>query len=236
MVYKWIENVRALLLPSICSVCGSDTQATLDLCPDCRAELPFNTHACARCAAPLEDTRAPICGTCLARHWYFDHTTAPLLYRPPVSGLITALKFRRRLAAARLLGELLCENILAAQRPLPQVLIPVPLHPSRLRRRGYNQALEIGRLLSRRLDLPLQWQTCHRLRPTAAQSGMLARERRRNVRNAFACNAKDCWEHVAIIDDVLTTGHTVNEMARVLRKAGASRIDVWCVARTPPHG
>lgn len=234
MVYKWMFRARAFALPSICSVCGTDAHRELDLCLPCHEELPFNAHACPRCASPLAEPASPVCGQCLGRHWYFDRSLVPFVYRPPISGLITALKFHGQLASARLLGELLCEHVLAHNASLPQALIPVPLHASRLRERGFNQALEIGRILSRRLGIPLQKHACRRLRRTAAQSGMQVRARRRNVRNAFSYSGPGTFEHVAIVDDVLTTGHTVNEVARVLRKAGAHRIDVWCVARTPP--
>lgn len=235
MVYKWIDTARRLVLPPVCSLCGGHGQGDLDLCGACLAELPFNHRACRRCAAPLQDSEAPLCGHCLGGHWFFDAAVAPLLYQPPVSALITAVKFRRQLAPVRLLGELAVRVIAQRRAALPQTLIPVPLHPSRLRQRGYNQALEFGRVLSRKLDIPLCKHACHRRRATVAQSGMSARQRRRNVRNAFVVDSEQVWDHVAIIDDVLTTGHTVNELARVLRVAGVKHIEVWCVARTPPH-
>lgn len=235
MVYKWIEFARRAILPPVCSVCGADGHGSRDLCPACYRDLPFNHCACERCAAPLPDGEVALCGRCLEHHWYFDSSCAPLLYRPPVSGLVTALKFNRRLSAARLLGELMSEHVLERAGILPQALIPVPLHSARLRRRGYNQALELSRILSRRLGIPVQAHACRRRRATIAQSGMAARERRRNVRNAFEYRGGPCPEHVALVDDVVTTGHTVNEIARVLRGAGAQRIEVWCAARTPPH-
>jgi ComF family protein len=233
MVYQWVKSVRRWLLPPVCSLCDADGEGMLDLCTACRDELPYNTCACQRCAVPLTDPTAHLCGQCLERHWYFERTVAPFLYQPPVSSLITALKFRGRLAPARLLGALAADFIEQQQIHLPEALIPVPLHPSRLRHRGYNQALEIARILGGRLRIPVEKTACIRRRPTAAQLGLSAGERRRNLRRAFAWRGATPWSHVAVVDDVMTTGHTANEICRVLRAAGIERVEVWCVARTP---
>jgi ComF family protein len=137
------------------------------------------------------------------------------------------------LSHARLLGELLAGHLATLVGPRPELLLPVPLHPRRQRGRGFNQALELARPIARRLGVRLVADGCRRLRDTAAQSGLDAAARRRNVRGAFAVNTPVGGRRVALIDDVVTTGHTVTEMARVVAAAGAERVEVWCVARAP---
>lgn len=147
--------------------------------------------------------------------------------------MVGAAKFRGQLASARLLGALLADAVRGAGEPRPDLLIPVPLHPRRLAERGLNQALEISRSLGRELGLAPDTSCCRRPVPTAPQTGLDERGRRRNVRGAFATVADLSGLSLAIVDDVVTTGSTVAELATVLRRAGAARIAVWAVARTP---
>ncbi|WP_338055823.1 ComF family protein [Sulfurivermis fontis] len=156
---------------------------------------------------------------------------APLLYRPPLDWLIQGFKFNQRLPPGRLLGQLLAQHLAGQIITPPELIVPVPLHPARLRERGYNQALELARPLARRFGIPLAHGLVRRVRATATQSLLPAGERRRNVRGAFALRRPLAARHVAIVDDVIATGSTVAELARVLRRAGAERIEVWAVAR-----
>ncbi len=181
---------------------------------------------------------APVlCAHCLQHPPEYDSAWAPLRYERPLDWLVTGLKFHQRLSTARLLGEL-AAGLLApvyARQPQqqPQLLIPVPLHASRLKSRGYNQALELARPLARALKLALDPFACSRTRATAAQSDLDAQHRAANVRGAFACQRDLAGLRVAVVDDVVTTGHTVNELTRVLKRAGAARVEVWSVARAP---
>jgi ComF family protein len=147
--------------------------------------------------------------------------------------LIGGAKFRGRLSLVRLLGQCLADRVREVDPPRPQVLLPVPLHASRLRTRGYNQALEIARVVGRELFLPIDHASCIRSAATPPQAGLDERARHRNIRGAFLVPGLLPWRHVAILDDVVTTGSTVAELSRVLRKAGVRRIQVWAVARTP---
>lgn len=146
--------------------------------------------------------------------------------------MIHSLKFRQRHAQARLLGRLLAERILEENAPLPNILIPIPLHPSRYKQRGFNQALEIARSVARSTGTRLESRLCQRARETDAQASLSARTRHDNIRNAFTIRSNwTACPHVAILDDVMTTGATTAEMARTLRAAGVARIDVWSCAR-----
>ena len=162
---------------------------------------------------------------------YFDAAQALFLYRPPVDRLIQNLKYHRQLSLARVLGNLLAKHLDANMTIRPDILVPVPLHPARLRERGYNQSLELARIVARRFDLPLTTHAVKRVRATPPQTTLTSSERRRNVRNAFHTASNFSGKRVAIIDDVMTSGHTANALAKCLRRAGAINVVVWVVAR-----
>lgn len=240
MVYKWLEVVRSWLLPPRCSLCGASGVKGQDLCTGCDADLPHldpaSGHTCQRCAVPLPGKwPGVICGACLRHPPPYDAALAAFRYEAPLDRLVTALKFHQRLHLARLLGEALAavvESALATRDiGPPQVILPVPLHPARLRTRGYNQALELARPVAARLGTPLVPSLCRRVRATAAQTELPAARRRANVRGAFRAGPCTDIRHVAIVDDVLTTGHTVAELTRALKRAGVHRVEVWACAR-----
>ncbi|CAN5366280.1 ComF family protein [soil metagenome] len=222
------------LFPFTCVICADPTQRNLDLCLPCEQELPRINNACCHCALPLTNTDMTICGACLASPPPYDRTLALCYYQQPLERLIINLKFHQRLLYAKVLGTLMTEYLIEfyADTALPECIIPVPLHQRRLRERGYNQALEIARPIHKYLKIPIDTHHCQRLRPTQAQSGLHAKQRQDNVFQAFTVATNFKPRHVAIIDDVVTTGHTVAELSRVLRLAGVEQIDVWCCART----
>lgn len=152
-------------------------------------------------------------------------------YEEPVRYLIRGLKFNARYSHARLLGSLLADRVGRLTRP-PEAIIPVPLHPSRYRERGFNQSLDIARAVARETGIPADPAACRRVLATNAQTGLTARERRRNIRRAFAVVKPLPYRHVAILDDVVTTGATAWELAKTLRRAGVAEcIEVWACAR-----
>lgn len=246
------------LLPYHCVVCHHFSDQARDLCFDCQASLPYLAHCCECCAIPLPAGK--YCGQCLQKPPYFNHTTALFGYQPPINQWITQLKFHRNLQYTRLLSELFIEKHFERpqatkdqkrpkngkshppdcslsgekQRKKPELIIPVPLHIKRLRHRGFNQALELARPIAKLLDIPIEKHCCQRTRHTQAQSSIPAKQRRHNLKNAFQFNGK-APHHVAIIDDVMTTGHTVNELSHALRLAGSEYIEIWTIARTIPH-
>lgn len=172
------------------------------------------------------------CGHCLNTPPSFDRTLAALRYEFPLDVLIQELKYRHQLALASFLGMELAKK--AQSAPRPDALIPMPLHTSRLRERGFNQALELAKIVARQLDLPLLAQGAERIRATPPQVGLPWKERAKSVRGAFSCAADLNGKHVAILDDVMTTGTSLHELARTLRKQGAVEITAWVVARTVP--
>lgn len=227
-----VRGLLSYLLPPHCRLCGVPARQELPLCTGCRRDLPWTQYACRQCGRELTGAvQAGLCGHCQQDPPVFTATTAALHYRPPADYLIQRLKFSGELALAPLLAALLTERLGRRESPLPEQLIPVPLHHSRLRERGFNQAMEIARVLGRRLELPVDRRLCRRIRQTVTQSLLPARSRRRNVRNAFVLNGTPRARHVAIVDDVMTSGHTANELARVLKKAGVEVIEVWVIAR-----
>jgi ComF family protein len=222
------------LLPSRCLLCAAPAPHGRDLCPGCLADFPHNHACCARCAQPLPEPAAH-CGACLKREPSYACAWAPYQYAHPLNLLEARFKFRRDLSAGRVLADLLVAAArLRWSHDLPDRLLCVPLHTTRLRERGYNQALELARPLSRALGIPLAHDLLQRVRATRAQTGLDAKARRRNLRGAFVCAADAALPaHVVIVDDVMTTGSTVEECARVLRRAGVARVDVWALARAP---
>jgi ComF family protein len=235
MVNRWLESAHGMLLAPRCILCGAAGQRpVLDLCGACEADLPHNRHACARCALPLP-ADAPTCGNCLTRSLCFDRCDAAFLYAFPIDLLVRKLKYNGVLPHARLLGTLLASHVLTrrAGQLMPGALVPVPLHEDRYRERGFNQAAELARAIGRVLEIPVDTGLCARARATQDQAELGAAQRRRNVRGAFsmADRRRPVNAHLAIVDDVLTTGSTVDELAGVLRAGGARTIEVWTVAR-----
>lgn len=236
MVYKWLETLLSATYPPVCVLCGAAGRTGPDICPGCAAALPLNTHPCPRCAEPLPPAAPPgtLCGGCLRRAPAFDACLAPFLYAPPVDWLVSRLKFHGQLAAGRVLAGLLGDRLPSRGADRPELILPMPLHPARLRERGFNQALELARPLGRRLGVPVAPDLARRVRAGQPQSSLAMARRRANVRGAFGLTGILEARHVAVVDDVLTTGASADELARTLKKAGAESVEVWVVARTPP--
>lgn len=234
MVNEWTRIAHSSVLPPSCILCGDRGQRPiLDICSPCADDLPPNTHPCPVCAQPYggRDDQPWPCGQCIKKERRFDRAIAPYLYDYPLDHLIHAFKYRGVLSYGRVLGTLLAQHIRARTDPLPEALIPVPLHHTRHRERGFNQAYELSRPLSTLLGIPVDDTLCHCKRPTVDQTELTSAERRRNVKGAFKLKGKPQYRHVALIDDVLTTGSTTNEIARLLKKAGVGRVEVWTIAR-----
>ena len=218
-----LSRVTSFFFGGSCFLCRGAARAVI--CGDCDAELPRLTQPlCPRCA--LASPRGETCGRCLAEPPPYDATVAALAYQFPADALIHALKFRGELALAPFLGSLLAQKIREVD-----CIVPVPLSSERLRERGYNQSVEIARAIGR----PIELDVCIRTRHSAAQTELPLADRGRNVRGAFLCARPLDGKSVAVVDDVMTTGATLGEIAATLKAAGAGRVVNWVAARTFPH-
>ncbi|MDG2526166.1 ComF family protein [Stenotrophomonas sp. HITSZ_GD] len=225
------DLVQGWLLPSRCLLCEEPGLGSVDLCAACHDALPWLDIACIHCALPLADGNLGLrCGACNGDRDPLASARAAFLYQWPVDTLLRRFKFHGDLAAGRVLAQLM-RGRLAAVSNAGAMLVPVPLHATRLRQRGYDQAAELARPLARSMGLRCQLALSRRV-ATAAQSSLEASARRRNVRGAFECVAPVA-DHVVLVDDVMTTGATLRAAAHALRRAGATRVDAWVCARVP---
>lgn len=230
MVNNWLRIIQAWLYPPTCVLCGDPGADGHDLCGPCRQALPYRARSCSRCAAAISADQDLLCGACQKKPPYFDAAVAVFDYEEPVRHLIHGLKFQRRYAYGRLLGTLLAEAV-RTRADLPECLLPVPMHSARYRERGFNHTVEIAQETSRRLGIALDRTSLRRTRATRPQVGLSIRERARNVRDAFELVQPCPARHLALIDDVVTTGATVNALAKVLKRHGAERVEIWSCAR-----
>ncbi|QMU62043.1 MAG: ComF family protein [Gammaproteobacteria bacterium] len=238
LITSAFKKAGALLYPKVCLHCNDAGHNGMDLCERCLQRLPWVEYACSRCALPLQSGKASVCGACSNRELYFDHASTPFQFDGFIRDAIYQFKFNNKLNQGKLLAELLLQHIEEKQLEVPELIIPVPLHKKRMRQRGYNQALEIARIISKELakewGSQLDYDIVYRNRDTSVQMDLPAKQRHKNVKGAFSVNENSTVlknKQVCIIDDVMTTGNTVNEMAKCLKEAGVDRVGVWCIAR-----
>jgi ComF family protein len=210
----------------VCPGCAEASRA--GLCAVCAAALVRVADPCERCGLGRPVASCPRRG----RPWHVERVLAPFAYSAPLDGYVHALKYRGARRLGRTLALALVDELRDAARGV-DALVPVPLHPRRLRERGFNQATEIARALGGALERPLLLAGIRRRGAQVTQAGRGAAERLENVASAFVVESDLAGARLAIVDDVVTTGATVNALAAALRRAGAARCDVWAVARTP---
>jgi len=226
---EFIRRARDKLLAQDCLLCGANSAAAI-LCPACAGDLKRLPKAhCPQCALPTP--LGERCGRCLSQPPFYDATVAAFVYEFPVDKLIHSFKYAHRLALGAYFGQQLAA---AVGDCAVDLLIPLPLHPQRLRERGYTQSLELARPISKVCGWPIEARLCSRTRNTPAQAGLPWRERGTNVRGAFHCNADLSGQHIALLDDVMTTGASLNECARTLKLHGAAQVTLFVVARALP--
>jgi ComF family protein len=205
-----IQKIFHFLFPNSCIFCLENRLTSTIICPECEKILPCNPN--------------------LIAHG-FENLVAPFSYQEPIKKLITDLKFNGQLKYAQLLGELLTQKIIQSKNPLPTLIIPVPLHPKRLRERGFNQAIEIAKVVGKKLHIPVDTESLIRTKNTKAQSDLKSQDRQKNVEHAFLLNKKIKGEHFAILDDVFTTGATIRSCIQAIGLNEKQKISVWCCAR-----
>jgi len=222
-----LERVLDGLLGRDCALCTA--RARCLVCDACDVALLRPAATCERCAVPLPTPG--VCGECRHHVPAFDDTAAAFVYRFPFDRLMLRFKYAGDLALGRWIGEALAAHV--AQRPRPSLIVVPPSTRERLHERGFNPALEIAKTVSRRLRVACPVDTVARRRETHPQPALGRRDRRRNLEGAFECRARVAGRHVAIVDDVMTTGATADAIAAALKFAGAARVSVWVAARTP---
>jgi ComF family protein len=241
-IYQWLKNAQSWLMPSTCVLCHQPGIGDHDLCQTCHNSLPWMPQSCQSCGLPLPATSSHqlSCGFCISRPPQYQRCLSLLRYDAEAPSLISVFKYHGQLQHGRLLATLLASKIQQdyASEALPDLLIPVPLHPQRLRRRGFNQSLELARHLGTRLQLRVLEDVCQRQRHTPPQQGLNAAQRHRNLAGAFLVkeHVLPAGCRVALLDDVITTGTTVGEISRQLLLQGASEVHAWCVARAVKGG
>lgn len=229
MRHKIASITQRLRLPSICTLCNQYHHEHLAVCAKCYHHIPLVGPACYHCALPLPDGDFLICGHCCKKKPFVDQAIAAYRFEEPLRTLLHEFKYHEGLYLCSFLATLILNAIPPAAHNT-QCLIPVPMHPKRLRQRGFNQAAEITKQLAQRLKLPYDLSNCKKIINTVPQASLNAEQRRKNLQQAFHTPALP-YQHVTLVDDLLTTGSTVNELANMLKKQGVTRVDVWCCAR-----
>lgn len=241
ILHRLKQHLSALQPYLKCLLCDETTESKqLPICTDCESELPWLRGHCTVCALPLPGTGL-ICGDCQRQPPLFEKVVVPWLYSFPIDSMIIRFKHHAQWPLGRLLGDLLGHHV---QHSFDQglaradLLLPVPLTERRHRQRGFNQAQMLASSLSQHLHIPVKNHCLSRIIEAPAQQALDAVTRKKNLRKAFhvAPHAAIKGLHLALVDDVLTTGATAQSLSRQLLKAGASRVDVYCLARTPKPG
>lgn len=226
-----LNNCRSFarsILPQACLLCGARVTGAL-LCPGCTEDMPaLPRERCPQCALPSPG--GDPCGGCLKHPPSFSHTAAAHAYAFPLDALVKHCKYGGNLGLTDWFADGLARELAGA--PRPDLILPMPLHDVRLAQRGFNQATEIARRLAPRLGVPWLAQGCRRVRDTPPQAGLDLKARRRNLRGAFACDMDLSGRRVALVDDVMTSGTSLDELGRTVLKAGATEVWAWVVART----
>lgn len=233
LLHKFIKKSTLLFIncyPKYCLLCFTRTKNVHLICNCCLLQLPYVKKACFACGLKIIG-KAVLCGQCLKKSNAFDRIIVPFYYKKPITTLLFQLKFYEKLASLSLFSYFLIKKLKQRQDSLPQVIIPVPLYKKRLKKRGFNQSLELAKILSRALNIRLDRYCCTRIRQTLPQQELNAKARQTNLRHAFKVRNNRIYQHIALVDDVVTTMATVNEIAKCFKKQGTLIVEVWCCAR-----
>jgi len=220
---------QRLRLPAVCALCKHYHNHATAVCKRCSELLVRIDAACYHCGLPMPNLQSPSCGKCIRQKPEFDRVLTSFSYEEPLRSLLREFKFQNGLYLRTFLVGLMLDACPAAYRP--DCLVPVPMHPTRLRQRGFNQALELCKHLEKRLLIPLDAALCQKTRNTEPQADLDAKQRQNNLHQAFSVKANN-YQHVTLVDDLITTGSTANALASCLKASGIAQVDVWCLART----
>ena len=238
LLNQWLNNSQLLNFNALkhhifkqkCLLCASPQTNTHAVCGACLDELPWHpSTSCPQCG--LSSSRQ-LCGSCISSPPDFDATHAVFLYQYPIDKMMQRYKYGNMLNISHTFGQLLADK--SAFEAI-DLIIPMPMHPTRIKERGFNQALEIAKVLSKNHPQKLDYKSVIRQTLTPPQASLALKERVKNIKGAFKVNSDLVGKRIAIVDDVMTTGASLNELAKTLKKAGASHVECWVVARTLPH-
>jgi ComF family protein len=238
---KFKHLLQARLFPQACLLClASDDHGLgkdLGICQHCLKDLPHHGPACPQCG--LLSIQGQLCGACIASPPDFDATIAAFTYQYPISQVLQQYKYNQQLFLAETFAELILQKIqpqkIEPQKIQPRnidLIIPMPLHPSRLQERGFNQSLEIARIIGKRCNIPINSQAVSRIKYSPPQASLPLKERVKNMKGAFSCHADLSGLRIALIDDVMTTGASLNALAKACKAKGAAHVECWLIART----
>jgi ComF family protein len=219
------------LLRQSCILCASYRGGSVGICQACLKDMPWHTQPhCPQCAML---SNGLLCGSCLNTPPHFDTTHALFTYDYPLNKLLQHYKYRESLHLASTFAALWLEKY-ACSNSTMDLIIPMPMHATRLKQRGFNQALEIARVISKKNNIALDYKACQRTKLTPPQASLPLKDRIKNIRGVFNCEKSLHGLNIALIDDVMTSGASLNELAKTLKKAGAARVECWVIARTLP--
>jgi ComF family protein len=225
-------NIRQLFLPQVCQLCLDSAGDEFGICTGCWQELPWLSATRCPCCA-LASPAGELCGHCLQQAPAFEATLALFRYEYPLDAMLQRYKYSHALNMAHTFAGMLLQSL--SGKDMPDLLIPMPLHPQRLRERGFNQALEISRIVAGERGIELDARSCVRTRLSPPQVSLPLKQRVKNAHGSFQCNARLDGLNVALVDDVMTTGASLNELAKTVKAAGAAHVECWVVARTLPR-
>jgi len=232
---NWLKNNHSLnaesligkLLKSSCLLCAEKSASKLSLCVNCLQSLPAApTPSCPQCGL---HSNGELCGNCLKNKPYYDATHALFSYTYPIDAVLQHYKYGSALYLSKTLGYLLQEKMVTND---VDIIIPMPLHPDRIKERGFNQSLEIAKVMAVHHQITLDSNSCQRVRNTPPQTSLTPKERINNMKGAFDCSTHFTGQHIALVDDVMTTGASLNALAKTLKEAGAARVSCYVIART----
>lgn len=242
MINEWLKNSHlfnfGFILQQHCFLCLSNQIKKYDLCESCLKDLTWSpVSSCPRCGL---SSSGQICGSCMGSPPDFDATRAIFLYAFPIDTMIQRYKYGGTLSLSHTFGQLMYDKIGSTKRTLNiDLIIPMPMHPVRLKERGFNQALEIAKILDQSFKShstsKLDYKSVQRQTLTPPQASLPLKERVKNIKGAFKVSKDLTGKRIAIVDDVMTTGASLNELAKTLKKAGAAHVECWVIARTLSH-
>ncbi|MBA2657058.1 MAG: ComF family protein [Tatlockia sp.] len=232
MRQKIASITQKLRLPSVCVLCQLYHSQPVAVCESCVSLFKQIGPCCQYCALPLPEDNFLICGFCCKKKPYFDKTITNLVFEEPLRTLLHDFKYKEALYLRSFFVELMVDAFSKSGLIVEkQCLVPVPLHVKKLKQRGFNQAAELCKLLAKKLGLSYEPKLCKKIIHTEPQVNLELKQRRKNLRQAFQSKPSH-YEQIILVDDLMTTGSTANELAKLFKEQGAKRVDLWCCART----